>query len=194
MTPSIARALLALLISFSPHAVAAQEERPLVLEPDAHVVLLGGGPGSRMLHFGHFETGLHLRYPERRLVVRNMCDEGNTPELPPALRSREPARLFGCRVLRGSVLRTANRARTAIGHFATEEEVADARLEPGRALICFFGFTESFQGLVRARELPFAELDAVSHAHARARRTAADERAACRARGPDGIRGSLGRR
>ncbi|MFT6320489.1 MAG: hypothetical protein ACJAT4_001414, partial [Granulosicoccus sp.] len=36
-----------------------------------------------MLNFGHFETELHLRYPDHELFIRNMCDGGNTPGFRP---------------------------------------------------------------------------------------------------------------
>lgn len=49
------------------------------LRRGARVAFIGGGLGSRMIHFNHFETELQLRHPEKLLEIRNMCDEGNTP-------------------------------------------------------------------------------------------------------------------
>ncbi len=49
------------------------------LKTGARVAFIGGGLGSRMMHFNHFETELQLRHPEKLLELRNMCDEGNTP-------------------------------------------------------------------------------------------------------------------
>ncbi len=36
-----------------------------------------------MMNFGHFETEIHLRYPDSLLYIRNMCDGGNTPGFRP---------------------------------------------------------------------------------------------------------------
>src|SRR5258708_14589662 len=77
---------LAFLSGWSPDQAAG----PIPLEKDAHVVLLGNGLGSRMTSFGRFETELQLRYPEQHLLVRNMCDEGNTPSFrPPSSRNNQ---------------------------------------------------------------------------------------------------------
>ena len=45
----------------------------LKLGPKEKIVMLGNTLGSRMQYFGHFETRLHLQYPDRQLTVRNMC-------------------------------------------------------------------------------------------------------------------------
>lgn len=42
------------------------------------IVLIGNGTGERMTYFGNFEAELHLRYPEKNLIVRNMCRTGDT--------------------------------------------------------------------------------------------------------------------
>ena len=60
---------------------SAQESTTIPLEKKSRVVLVGNGLGSRMLHFGHFETGLHLRYPDHELFIRNMCrGNGKKPD------------------------------------------------------------------------------------------------------------------
>ena len=56
---------------------------PLKVKEDARIVLVGNGLGARMMHYGHFEAGMHQRYPKHRLFIRNMCDEGNTPGFRP---------------------------------------------------------------------------------------------------------------
>ncbi|MEX0742034.1 MAG: SGNH/GDSL hydrolase family protein, partial [Phycisphaeraceae bacterium] len=127
----------------------------LDLTPETRIVLMGNGLGSRMLHFGHFETGLHLRYPEHKLFIRNMADEGNTPSFRPhSGRSHQlgfpGAEQFHAPYSDGN---TAN----GVGHFATEEEWL-AKLKPD-VLIAFFGFNESFQGSTGLNHYR-AELDA----------------------------------
>jgi hypothetical protein len=55
----------------------------LVPKKNGRIVILGAGLGSRMMKYGHFETELQLRYPEHRLTIRNIADEGNTPGFRP---------------------------------------------------------------------------------------------------------------
>ena len=77
------QSLFAILAILMGGPAKAQATPQLALQPNARVVLMGGGLGSRMQHYGHFEAGLHVRYPAHQLVVRNMCDEGNTPGFRP---------------------------------------------------------------------------------------------------------------
>ena len=55
----------------------------IALQKDHHISMIGAGMGHRMVHYGHFETEMQLRFPHHRLVIRNMCDEGNTPGFRP---------------------------------------------------------------------------------------------------------------
>jgi len=153
MTLPCTALLLTLLVPSSP--AQTRELEPLRLEPGARVVLMGGGLGSRMLHFGHLETGLHLRHPEHHLVVRNICDEGNTPSLRPHSGRAYQLGFPGAEAFHAAY--TGGNTADAVGHFETEEEWL-TRLEPD-VLICFFGFTESFQGLAGLENFR-AELDA----------------------------------
>ncbi|MEY4033580.1 MAG: hypothetical protein RL492_774 [Verrucomicrobiota bacterium] len=45
----------------------------------AAVVLLGGGQGERLLRYPAFEVELQRRFAGRDLVIRNLCDDGDTP-------------------------------------------------------------------------------------------------------------------
>jgi len=67
------RALLLLL----PLSVAVAAEAPLRLNPGDHVVLVGGATADRMQHSGHFETLVHDRFPDHRLVFRNLAAAGD---------------------------------------------------------------------------------------------------------------------
>lgn len=133
----------------------AQAVQSIELEEGARVVLLGNGLGSRMLHYGHFESGLHLRHPEERLVIRNMCDEGNTPSFRPHSGRAMQLGFPGAEAFFGPYA-DGNTA-DGIGHFETEEQWL-ARLKPD-VLIAFFGFNESFQGIAGLDNFR-AELDA----------------------------------
>jgi len=128
------------LVRPAPEFKVGRAPDALEVEEGDRVVLLGGGIGSRMNHFGHFETELQLRYPTSELVVRNMCDEGNTPGFRPHPSRHSPwafpgAEKFQTELARGSGSR---------GHYETPDEWL-SRLEAD-TIIAFFGFNSSFNG------------------------------------------------
>jgi len=53
-----------------------KESDRIPFQKDAHIVLIGNNLASRMINFGHFETEMHLRYPDSTLFIRNMADPG----------------------------------------------------------------------------------------------------------------------
>ena len=128
------------------------------------VVLLGGGLGSRMLHFGHFETGLHLRYPEHGLTVRNLCDEGNTPSFRPHSARGDQLGFPGAEAFHHPY--TGGRTANGIGFAETDEEWL-TRLAPD-TLVAFFGFSEKNaryrmrSPLLRQREVLLTRIHTVS--------------------------------
>ncbi|HYF01245.1 MAG TPA: SGNH/GDSL hydrolase family protein, partial [Planctomycetota bacterium] len=147
--------LLVAAAGLSASAGAVQDPGPIPLQKGARIVLMGNGLGSRMVHFGHFETELHLRHPEHALVVRNMCDEGNTPSFRPHSGRKHQLGFPGAEKFAGAYC--DNRLLGGEGFFETEEQWL-ARLKPD-VLVCFFGFNESFQGMA-GLEAYRAELDA----------------------------------
>ena len=78
--PFLKYAVLAFGLSLSLSSVAAEH---IKLTRGSRLVLLGNGPGSRMVMFGHFETELQIRDVGGQLFIRNICDEGNTPGFRP---------------------------------------------------------------------------------------------------------------
>ena len=120
-----------------------KERSPIELTKGARIVLIGNGLGSRMLHFGHFESGLHLRYPNHELFIRNMCDEGNTPSFRAHSGRANQLGFPGAEPFTETY--TGGRLAKGAGHFETEEEWL-ARLRPD-VIIAFFGFNESLDGL-----------------------------------------------
>jgi hypothetical protein len=64
-----------------PAATSAPEF--LEVKKNGRIAIIGAGLASRMMKFGHFETELHLRYPEEKLTIRNYADEGSTPGFRP---------------------------------------------------------------------------------------------------------------
>lgn len=112
----------------------------LSIRKGEHIVLLGSGLGSRMNHFGHFETELHMRHPDNKLVIRNMCDEGNTPGFRPHPSRKSPwafpgAEKFQTELAKGSGSR---------GHYETPDQWL-TRLKTD-TIIAFFGYNSSFNG------------------------------------------------
>jgi putative heme-binding domain-containing protein len=158
--PALALALFAFLSTHAP----AQRGDYLRLKPDARVVLMGSGLGSRMQHFGFFERVLHVRYPDHRLVVRNMCDEGNTPSFRPHSGRANQLGFPGAGAFHAPY--SDGNSANGVGHFWSEEEWLE-HLQPD-VLVCFFGFTESFEGLEGLANFR-AELDAfLKHTKAQA--------------------------
>ncbi len=118
------------------------EPEPAELAEKSRIVLMGNGFGSRMMHFGHFETDLHLLYPDHELFVRNMAREGNTPSFRPHSGRSFQLGFPGAEEFHHPY--TGGNTANAQGHFETEEEWLE-RLQPD-IIIAFFGFNESFLG------------------------------------------------
>ena len=119
---------------------------PIQLQPESRIVLIGGGLGARMMQYGHFETALLKRYPEHRLFIRNMCDEGNTPGFRPHSARNNPWAYPGAEKFRA--LETA-KDRWGSGHagngfYKSPDEWLTA-LKPD-VIVGFFGYSESFAG------------------------------------------------
>lgn len=121
----------------------AQAADKLKIEKGDHIVLLGSGMASRMMHFNHFETELYLRFPDADLVIRNMGDEGNTPGFRPhPSRNYEEQFAFpGAKGLVNPAFLTNSKPQ---GHFETPDQWL-SRLGAD-TIIAFFGFNSSFEG------------------------------------------------
>lgn len=105
-----------------------------------HIVLVGNNLGSRMMHYGHFETELQLRYPDSLLFIRNMCDPGNTAGFRPHSSRNSPWAFPGAEAFQNEL---ANYSHSE-GHFPAEDDWLK-QLEAD-IIIGFFGFSESFNG------------------------------------------------
>ena len=62
-------------------AVRAQEVAPPA--EGERVAFIGNGLAERDVYYGRLETELHLRFPDRRLFVRNLGRPGDTPGFRP---------------------------------------------------------------------------------------------------------------
>jgi putative heme-binding domain-containing protein len=147
---------LLLAASLAVAAAPAQDApAPVKLEKGARIVLMGAGLASRMLHFGHFDTELHLRHPGHQLFIRNIADEGHTPSFRPHSARKNQLGFPGAEKFHAPY--DDGRTADAEGFAETDEQWLN-RLKPS-VLVAFFGFTESFLGLGHLEAFR-AELDA----------------------------------
>ncbi len=112
----------------------------LKLEQGSRISLIGGNLGSRMINYDHFETELQLRHPSAGLVLRNMCDGGDTPGFRPTPNRNNPWAFPGAEKFQTEF---ANNSHSE-GHMETPDEWL-TRLQTD-IIVAFFGFSESFQG------------------------------------------------
>lgn len=75
-TPAVPRAAVAILLAgmLSLATLRAGEFQP---DSGEHICLIGNALGERMQHHNYWETLLYQRYPDRELVVRNLCHPGD---------------------------------------------------------------------------------------------------------------------
>ena len=117
-----------------------QQPVKLELKQDAHISLIGGNLGSRMMHYGHFETEMHIRYPEKSLFIRNMCDPGETPGFRPHASRFSPWAFPGAEKFQTEYANNSD----SEGHFDSPDQWL-TKLNTD-IIIAFFGYSESFQG------------------------------------------------
>ncbi|GJM27373.1 MAG: cytochrome c [Cyclobacteriaceae bacterium] len=92
------------------------------------------------MNFGFFETELQLRYSDSLLIIRNMCDGGNTPGFRPHSGRESPWAFPGAEQFYGELAKNSG----SQGHFETPDQWL-TRLEAD-LIIGFFGFSESYGG------------------------------------------------
>lgn len=116
------------------------ETKALRIEKGSHIILIGNNLGSRMMNYGHFETEMHLRYPQSNLYIRNMADGGDTPGFRPHSGRKSPWAFPGAEKFQTEL---ANKSGSE-GHF----EMPDEWITRHKAdiIIAFFGYNESFAG------------------------------------------------
>ena len=107
---------------------------------DANIVLIGNNLGSRMMNYGHFETALQIRYPDSLLVIRNMCDGGDTPGFRPHSGRESPWAFEGADQYFSELAKNSG----SKGHFERPDEWL-SRLKAD-VVIGFFGYNSSVEG------------------------------------------------
>lgn len=112
----------------------------LTVHKGDHIILIGNNLGSRMMNYGHFETEMHLRYPDSLLYLRNMCDGGNTPGFRPHSGRVSPWAFPGAERFQSELAKNSG----SRGHFETPDEWITRH--EADIILAFFGYNESFQG------------------------------------------------
>ena len=135
-----ARIMLPIIASSVLGCGAFSQDPALELRSGDTVVLIGGNLCSRMMNYGHFETELHLRYPDLQLTIRNTCDGGNTPGFRPHPGRESPWAFSGADSFQTELAQPSG----SRGHFETPDEWL-TRLETD-VILAFFGYSESFAG------------------------------------------------
>lgn len=123
------------------------------VEKGNHISLIGGNLGSRMINYDHFETEMHVRYPDNSLIIRNMCDGGDTPGFRPHASRNLPWAFAGAEKFQTEYAKNSE----SEGHFEYPDQWL-TRLKTD-VIVAFFGYSESFQGKAGLANFK-AELDA----------------------------------
>jgi len=131
----------------------SNEEGGISIQENDHIILVGNNLASRMMNFGHFETELHLRYPDSLLYIRNMGDGGNTPGFRPHSGRVSPWAFPGAENFQSELATNSG----SQGHLESPDEWITRH--EADIIIAFFGYSESFAG-VDGLENYKAELDA----------------------------------
>ena len=134
-------------------AFQCTDKKPLELQKNTTIALVGNNLASRMIDYGTFETELHLRYPEKDLIIRNMADPGDTPGFRARSGTNDPWAFPGAADYQQEYATPSGSE-----GFLEKPDQWLTRLQAD-VVIGFFGFNESFQG-ADGLENYKAELDA----------------------------------
>ena len=129
-------------------------DSPLIqINKESRIVLIGNNLCSGMMNFGHFETELHLRFPDSLLFIRNMCDGGNTPGFRPHSGRKTPWAFPGAEKFQTTLAQSSG----SEGTFESPDEwLTQLKAD---IILAFFGYNESFEGQDGINNFK-AELDA----------------------------------
>lgn len=133
--------------------VGCKKKQIIELEPNSTIALVGNNLGSRMMHYPDFETELYLRFPEKELIIRNLCDPADTPGFRPRSGTNDPWAFPGAQDFQNEFATPSG----SEGFFEKPDEWL-TRLKAD-VIVGFFGFNESFQGEAGLNNYK-AELDA----------------------------------
>lgn len=90
---------LSFIVQFSPALFAAEGDPLIELSKGERIAFIGNSLAERMNLFGHFETLLHTRFPDKELIVRNFgwpSDEVGLRQRPnDYIKIDDPLKVFG---------------------------------------------------------------------------------------------------
>ena len=122
------------------------EENKLQVKDNGRIAIIGAGMGSRMMKYSQFETELQLRYPEKKLTIRNIADEGNTPVFRP--HPGRPLQLAfegaGKYYKNHDSGKSGPWTKGSVGIFETPDQWL-TRIQPD-TIIAFFGYNSAMKG------------------------------------------------
>ncbi|NLR60330.1 c-type cytochrome [Chitinophaga polysaccharea] len=134
-----------LLVIIILDACKSKAPAPLQVSEGTHISLIGGNLGSRMTYYDNFETELYVRYPDYRLLIRNMCDGGETPGFRPHAGRNTPWAFPGAEKFRPELAKeVAAMDNPSQGRFEMPDQWL-TRLKTD-IIVAFFGYSESFEG------------------------------------------------
>ncbi|MFT5885882.1 MAG: mono/diheme cytochrome c family protein/glucose/arabinose dehydrogenase [Arcticibacterium sp.] len=128
--------ILLLVFNFS----CQSDKNFISLGQNSHITLIGNNLCSSMINYGHFETEMHLRYPEQNLYIRNMCDGGDTPGFRPHSGRLSPWAFPGAEKFQTDLAQNSS----SQGQFETPDEWIEKHKTD--IIIASFGFSESYAG------------------------------------------------
>ncbi len=127
--------MLVIIMAFLPSS-----SKKIQLSKGAHISLIGGNLGSRMLNYGVFDTEIQLRFPEHNVTIRNMCDGGDTPGFRPHSARNDPWAFPGAEKFQTEYAKNSD----SRGSFPKPDEwLSNLKTD---VLLAFFGYSESFAG------------------------------------------------
>ena len=135
-----------------PAAASARPQKVAAPSAGERVVFVGNGLAERDVYFGQLEAELHLRYPEQKLIVRNMGHVGDTPGFRP-----HPSRVTQWAFPGAAQFHPELAQHNGKGFFPTPDQWL-THLQAD-TIVAFFGYNESFDGPSRVANFE-AELDA----------------------------------
>ena len=135
-------------------AASARPQQIAVPAAGERIVFLGNGLAERDVYYSRLETELHLRFPEQKLIVRNLGRPGDTPGFRP-----HPARVSQWAFPGADQFHPELNSHFGKGFFPTPDQwLTHLKAD---TIIAFFGYNESFDGPTRVANFE-AELDAVA--------------------------------
>ena len=103
------------------------------------IILLGNGLGERFLDHPYFEAEIQLRYPDKQIVVRNLCRAGDTPGFRP-----HPSRNSQWAFPGAEAFHPQHKIHAGQGQHPTPDQwLATVKAD---TILAFFGYNESFDG------------------------------------------------